>query len=89
MAAYNEIVQILGVTAAAYPNFMLLPETVRVYTEMLQDIPGDILGIAAKQLIAQSRFFPTVSELRDCSHQIMQGTSEIPTAFEAWENAMD
>ena len=80
----KDILTILGVLTAAYPNARITPETVRVYVLTLQDIPLDLLENAALHLITTSTFFPTVAELRDASYRIMFGLHRVPTAAEAW-----
>lgn len=80
----KNILTILGVLTAAYPNARITPETVRVYVLTLQDIPLDLLENAALHLITANTFFPTVAELRDASYRIMLGLHRVPTAAEAW-----
>lgn len=80
----KNILTILGVLTAAYPNARITPETVRVYVLTLQDIPLDLLENAALHLITTNTFFPTVAELRDASYRIMLGLHRVPTAAEAW-----
>lgn len=84
MATREEVLRILAVTAAAYPNFNLQEETIRVYTRLLADIPVEALEAGALQHVSASKFFPTVAELRDCAFAIVAGEDRVPSAYEAW-----
>jgi hypothetical protein len=89
MATDKNITGALGVLAAGYPNFNLTPETIRVYQRTLSDIPAEVLEQAVVQLLTTSRFFPTVAEIREACFAIMTNAAEIPSAFEAWAEAID
>lgn len=84
MANEREVFQVLTVMAAAYPGFQLQDKTVEVYAEMLADLPGDLLKIAAQQALAESRFFPTIAELRAVATRLTATADGRPTAHEAW-----
>ena len=56
---------------------------------MLGDIPANVLEQAAKQLIAESKFFPTVAEFREMAHRLNSKLSGLPTAMEAWQEAIE
>lgn len=42
-------------------------ERLALYTELLADIPGDILGEAFRKVAQTSRFFPSVAEIREAA----------------------
>ena len=49
----------------AFSNAELPPDKLKVYTELLQDIPMDNLEKAIIECAKTRRFFPTVSEIRE------------------------
>ena len=88
MTTVHQVAKILGVMIHAYPRFELSTDTIRLYGQLLSDIPVDVLEAAAHQIMAESKFFPTIAEFREMSHSLMTGKRNIPSAYEAWENAM-
>lgn len=88
MSNINKIAEIMGVMAHAYPRYELTPESIKLYGQMLGDIPVDVLELSAKQIIAQSKYFPSIAEWREMSHELMIGMQNIPSAYEAWEEAI-
>ena len=88
MAKSQEIAAIMGVMVHAYPRYELSADSVRIYTRMLSDIPVEILESAADQIMVQSKFFPSIAEWREMAHNLMIGTHNIPSAYEAWQDAI-
>ena len=88
MASSGEVARIMGVMAHAYPRYELTADSVKVYGVMLSDIPVEILEAAARQIMAELKFFPSIAEWREMAHKLMIGELQIPSAYEAWENAM-
>ena len=84
MATFETITRVLAVASAAYPNFDLKPETVRVYLKLLADLPDELLEEASLAHIAQSAFFPTIAELRAVAFAVMEQGNLLPTGLEAW-----
>jgi len=89
MATFETITRVLAVASAAYPNFDLKPETVRVYLKLLADLPDELLEEASLAHIAQSAFFPTIAELRSSAGEILDQRDPIPTGLEAWSEVED
>lgn len=89
MANEREITGAIGVLTAGYPNYNMTPQTIKVYQRTLADIPADVLEAAVLHLVTTSRFFPTVAEIREAAFNIMTNARQIPSAFEAWEEAID
>lgn len=56
---------------------------VDLWTSLMQDIPDEIVMIAAQQLSVELIFFPALSELRNKALSLMK--PNIPTWGEAWE----
>ena len=57
--------------------------TVAMYYRLLRDIPDEELQITIDQCIAESRFLPTIAEIRERWHAL--NTVGQLTATEAWE----
>lgn len=93
MASKAEIGKVLGILSAAYPQFgkdvseTALAMTMRVYEQTLQDVPADVLEAAALQQISNSRFFPTVAELRERAAALLAPAER--SAMEAWGEVLD
>ena len=49
----------------AYPNVQVRPATLRIMKEALEEEPGRLLMEAAKRHVWESRWFPSVAELRE------------------------
>lgn len=88
MANLEEVAKCMSVMSLAYPRYEMQEATVKVYAGLLQDIPFDALEAGAKQIMAESTFFPSVAEWRQKCMELMSGIQNTPSAFEAWENAM-
>ena len=85
MASKIEVVKVLAVLAAAWPNYEIKDGTADVYARALADIPGEVLDAAAIDHISRGvRFFPAASELRDAAFGILENRLGIPCAAEAW-----
>ncbi len=84
MTEPQTIVEILTVLAAAYPRFELTSATVRIYEQTLSDIPVDGLKAATLDLIAESKWFPTVAEIRERAFALMAEQDETPDGYSAW-----
>lgn len=69
---------------AAYANVEVADGTVAMYLRLLADIPAPELQIVVDQSIAESKFLPTIAELRD-RHRALTRTLAAPTWTEAWE----
>lgn len=88
MASINQVTTVMGVMAHAYPRYELSADSIKLYAKLLADIPGEILEASAHQIMAENKFFPSVAEWREMAHKLMTGAHNIPTAYEAWEDAM-
>ena len=58
----------------------------RLYVEMLSDIPPQILEAAVKKLIMTNKFLPSIAEIRETAYGIkgtISGTA-VPDESEAW-----
>jgi len=75
----SEVVDMIGLLSAAFPSRVLAPDTVKVYSRFLVDLPGPVVMRAAERLILSGQFFPSVSDLRRAVAD--EGK---PSAEEAW-----
>ncbi len=64
MTSRDDFARLLKILNAAYPMFSLPDESMELYAKELNDVPINELLEAAKRHYHQSRFFPTISELR-------------------------
>ena len=88
MADYQHVAKVLGVLAACYPTFTLEKRTIDAYASLLEDIDADALAMAALQAMAESRFFPTVAELRERVHAMRHQANGLPDAYQVWTEIM-
>ena len=88
MSTAKEVTKIMGVMAHAYPRYELSADSVKLYAQLLADIPADVLEASAKQLMVEMKFFPSIAEWREKAQYLMVGIQNIPSAFEAWGNAI-
>lgn len=84
MANEADVLRVLALLGASYPNFELRDDTGEVYCRLLADLPCEALEAAAIQHVAENRFFPTVAELREVAERIIGYGDRRPTALEAW-----
>ncbi len=84
MATRKQVMEICGVLAAAFPTFDLKKATIDVYADTLMDLDADLLATAAKQAIAECKFFPSVAELRERVHTISKRANDAPDLDQAW-----
>lgn len=61
----NDLMGVLEMISAGYPNAKLSEENIAVYLAGLSDIPPDVLRNAALRLMRRSKWFPTIAELRE------------------------
>jgi hypothetical protein len=80
----HEVQNLLGWAIANYPSMQEkdMRMTAALWEKMLADIPYDIAEKALIKVMATSKFFPTVAEIREAVADIT--TSRLPTWSEAW-----
>lgn len=83
-----EFVQVWNLLGIAYPNYCreqnaaTLAQTLRLYWQLLADLPIEQIKCAALRHIAANRFFPSVAELREAATALAQLPRQ--SAVEAW-----
>ena len=85
----KEFAEVMVILSSSYPNFKFTKDTVRVYKMMLNDIPLEYLQAGALKHATENKFFPSVAELRDAAFSVMLNKPGIPSAFEAWQEAIE
>ena len=89
MSEPRTIAEILTVLAAAYPRFQLPAATVLIYEQTLSDIPVETLRAATLDMVAESKYFPTVAEIRKSAFALMAEQDGAIGAYEAWALTLD
>jgi CDP-glycerol glycerophosphotransferase (TagB/SpsB family) len=83
-----DFLQVWNLLAIAYPNYCreqsaeTLAQTLKLYWQLLADLPIEQLKSAALRHVATSKFFPSVAELRDAAATLALTPAQ--TAVEAW-----
>jgi hypothetical protein len=67
--------------SAAFPRQTITSETLAIYAAMIVDLDADVAQAAVLELIAGSRFFPAIAEIRATA---AERTTNLPSANEAW-----
>jgi hypothetical protein len=77
-----DIKRLLSILRASYPRQEIDEATVKAYSHMLADLDYDEARAATQRLIATSKFFPTIAEIR--AEVAEESMSAIPSGEEAW-----
>lgn len=80
----KEIINLLGIATANFPNMQErdMKPTAILWEKSLSDIPYDIAEKALIKVLATSKFFPTIAEIREAAADITQPRTM--DAIEAW-----
>lgn len=81
-----QISEIVGGMASVFPSAQMGKASIRGYARMLQDQPIDLLKIAIDQLCVESKYLPSVAEIRDKVTALTQ--PERPPALQAWKGVV-
>ena len=88
MTTITEAAQILTIFRVAYKHQRLtgdeFAEMVPIWHRLLQDIPFESLKAAAEHLAATSKWFPSVSELREAAFGLVAPEEHDQSGAEAW-----
>jgi hypothetical protein len=88
MATIKDVAMVTTMLSAAYPNWNVNEYTTQVYFEDLQDLPSDLLLLAAKHCrtnpTRDQRFAPSAGEIRAAAMDIKRQAQGVPSALEAW-----
>lgn len=61
--------QLLIRLARAFPKTTIGEETIKIYLEMLADVPTELLEFAINRLIQTAKFFPAIAEIREAARE--------------------
>jgi hypothetical protein len=90
MSTRKDIAEVIGYMKLAFPNYspdVTSPiNTLDVLSDLLGDIPSEILNLAVKAACAEAgrAFAPAAGEIREAALRLSVRASEIPNEFEAW-----
>ncbi len=88
MATVNEVVAVLALVAATYPDrFEVTDARIDVYAALLSDLDIDALLLATRQCLATSPHPPTPAELRTTVAALTRPA--LPTWGDAWRELLD
>jgi hypothetical protein len=77
----DESSRLVAQLAAAFPNAVIQRETAQVYSAALADLDPDAAQRAIVRIIATSRFFPSIAEIRSL---VAEEACGLPDAEQAW-----
>jgi hypothetical protein len=86
VSTQTDIIQIVLLMQAAFPNFHPEQATPEALYQLLQDLPSDTLKVAVLETCAQAgrAFAPTVGEIRAAALKLSFQALGIPDEFDAW-----
>lgn len=81
-----ETKKLIAVMVAAFPTTKINDDSVRIYARMLSDLEYVATNAAVEQLIATSKWMPTVAEIRE--RVVSLQTGEVRAGGEAWGSVL-
>ena len=85
----SEATELVAVLAASFPRQPIGEPTLKAYAGALADIPVELAGAAVTQLQHSSRFFPSISEIRETVAELSLGAPSPMMAFEQARTAKE
>lgn len=82
----KETAQLLALISVAYPGSKVSADeqTLTLWHQMLEDMPGEIVAAAVKRMIATLKFPPSIADIREAVAQATQDARGTLSAGEAW-----
>lgn len=80
----KEVVELLVIITAAYPNMQISEAMVKLWHELLEDIDFNLAKTAVKKLILESPYPPTIADIRKHVMEITTPPEDRIDAAEAW-----
>lgn len=80
----TEIVKLLAVINAAFPNMQITEAMVDLWHELLSDIDFNLAKAAVKKILLESPYPPTIAEIRKQAAEIMMPEENKIDPAEAW-----
>lgn len=72
-------------TAFPYANKDIKENTIKLYIAFLGCVPYQIGQAAALKIIGNSKFFPTITEIKEAVNSFAQPDNNLPSPEDAWE----
>ena len=87
MAELKDILQIINVMLAAFPNFKPTEGTAEIYYQTLSDIPTEELRAAVLHCLTENgrAFAPSVGEIRGAVAELRGMLANVPSSYQAWQ----
>lgn len=81
---------VVALLMAAYPNVPAPAATMKLYVEMLSDIPDDVLAMGTRHVISRHKYntWPTIAEIRETCIDLQTGAANYQNAYDAWESVI-
>lgn len=83
---WQEALGAITLLTLAFPRQTLSDETIDLYARAIEDLPAPATQAAIGRIIATSKFFPTIAEIR---RAVAEDTIQAPTAAEAWAEVLE
>jgi len=81
--------KIMTMMSQGFHTFTLTPESITWYSSILEDIPDDAIGAAARLICSEEgQFMPSPGTWRQRALDIVLGKKGLPASYEAWENLL-
>ena len=78
--------KVIAAMVSAYPGrFEVVKGMPGIWLSLLSDLPADTVYGAATQLVAVSKWPPSIADVRRLAVNLEKGRLSAPNAFEAWE----
>lgn len=87
MATNSETTEALALLVNAFPREAIEPRTVKVYCELLADVPGVELRAACVTLAQSGKYFPTIAAIREAWALAKTGPKR--SGLDAWGDVME
>lgn len=82
-----EAAKLVAVLTAAYPSAKVTDRTSEAFEHMLADLDGEVASKAVARIIATSRFFPSIAEIRETVTDLECGA--IRAGGDAWCDVLE
>ena len=84
----DEFSEIMGALVLAHPRQQVAPGTLDVYYTVLRDLDVKALQAAVLHLLTESKWFPTIAELRAAAFELPELVGEANDAYAAWDSVL-
>lgn len=71
MSNQEDIVKLVGQFIPMFQGCKLDKDSLSIYSRLLKDLPLDNIRLAFEYLTTQTKYFPTVAEVREVAEQLI------------------